>query len=90
MIGKIQELATQPDLIRPFLVREIKRQKTAQPTLARRKQALERRIADLETRQRQLVDWLAETLPGKAAAGKLNEKIERLEEEKKALAEERA
>ncbi len=48
------------------------------------------RSATLDRRQREMVDWLAETLPGKAAARKLNEKIETLEEEKKALAEERS
>ena len=37
-----------------------------------------------------MVDWLAETLPGKAAARKLNEKIETVEQERNALAEERA
>lgn len=36
------------------------------------------------------MDWLAETLPGKAAARKLNEKIEQLEEEKKRLSQELA
>jgi hypothetical protein len=90
VIGKIQELSTRPDLIQPFLAREIKRRKAASRDRERRARRLERRMADLETRQGRLVDWLAETLPGKAAARKLNEKIERLEEEKGALAEERA
>ncbi len=36
-----------------------------------------------------MVDWLAETLPGKAAARKLNEKIETVEQERNALAEKR-
>jgi hypothetical protein len=90
VIGKIQELASRPDLIRPFLAREIKRRKVAQRDREHRAGALERRLADLEARQGRLVDWLAETLPGKAAARKINEKIERLEEEKKKLAEELA
>ncbi|HYN19936.1 MAG TPA: zinc ribbon domain-containing protein [Thermoanaerobaculia bacterium] len=90
VIGKIQELATRPELIRPFLARETKRRKAASRERTRRARGLERRIADLEARQGQLVDWLAETLPGKAAARKLNEKIEPLEEEKRKLAAERA
>lgn len=90
VIGKIQELSTRPDLLRPFLAREIKRRKAANRERERRARGLERRIADLEDRQGRLVDWLAETLPGKAAARKLNEKIERLEEEKKRLTKERA
>ena len=90
VIGKIQELASRPDLIRPFLAREVKRRRAASRKRVHRTLRLDRRIADLEARQRELVDWLTETLPGKAAARKLNEKIERLEEEKKALAEERA
>jgi hypothetical protein len=68
----------------------MKRRKTIRRGQACRARALDRRIAELEARQGRVVDWLAETLPGKAAARKLNEKIERLEEEKKALAEERA
>jgi acyl-CoA reductase-like NAD-dependent aldehyde dehydrogenase len=78
VIGKIRELSTRPDLIRPFLAGEIKRRKATRRDRERRARGLERRIAELEARQRQLVDWLIETLPGKAAARKLNEKIERL------------
>ncbi|MGH7564739.1 MAG: recombinase zinc beta ribbon domain-containing protein [Gemmatimonadota bacterium] len=90
VIGKIQELATRPDLIRPFLAKEIKRRKAASREREHRARGLERRLADIEARQGRLVDWLAETLPGKAAARKLNEKIEGLEEEKKRLAQELA
>jgi hypothetical protein len=90
VIGKLQELAARPERIRPFLNREIRCRRAGRQNLARRAAALDHQFSDLDGRQREMVDWLAETLPGKAAARKLNEKIERLEEEKKALDEERA
>ncbi|MGH7556257.1 MAG: hypothetical protein ACREMD_00460 [Gemmatimonadota bacterium] len=82
MIGKLQELAARPERIRPFLNREIRQLRAGRQELERRATALDRQIAELEGRQRETMDWLAETLPGKAAARKLNEKIEIVEQEK--------
>jgi hypothetical protein len=90
VISKIQELAARPERIRPFLNREIQRRRAERQDLARRAEALDHEIATLDRRQREMVDWLAETLPGKVAARRLNEKIETLEKERKALAEKRA
>jgi hypothetical protein len=90
VIGKLQALADHPQYIRPFLNREIQRRRAGRQDLERRAAALDREIDALDRRQREMVDWLAETLPGKAAARKLNEKIEAAEQEKKKLAEERA
>jgi hypothetical protein len=90
VIGKLQELADHPARIRPFLGREIRRRSAGRQDLACRAAALDQAISELDRRQREMVDWLAETLPGKAAARKLNEKIEAVEQEKNALAEERA
>jgi site-specific DNA recombinase len=90
VIGKLQELADHPARIRPFLSREIRQRRVGRQKIERRAAALDREIADLDRRQREMVEWLAETLPGRAAARKLNEKIETVEQEKNALAEERA
>lgn len=68
VIGKLQELADRPARIKPFLTREIKRQKANRRNCKRHVQGLERQITDLEARQDQLVNWLADTLPRKAAA----------------------
>lgn len=76
--------------IRPFLNREIRQRRAGRQDLARRAAVLDREITDLDSRQREMVNWLAETMPGKVAARKLNEKIETLEQERNALAEERA
>ncbi len=90
VIGKLVELADHPTRIRPFLSREIRQRRVGRQELERRVKALDHEIAHLETHQREMVEWLAETLPGKAAARKLNEKIEAVEQQKNALAEERA
>jgi hypothetical protein len=90
VIGKVHELASRPDLVRPFLNREIKRRRAGRRDLDRRARTLERRLTELDARQREMVDWLAETMPGKATARKLNQKIETLEKEKNALGEEQA
>jgi hypothetical protein len=90
VIGKLQALADHPQYIRPFLNREIQRRRAGRQDLERGAGALDREIDALDRRQREMVDWLAETLPGKAAVRKLNEKIEAAEQEKKKLAEERA
>ena len=90
VIGKLHEIADHPSRIRPFLNREIRKRSARRQDLERRAAALDREIIDLDRRQREMVDWLAETLPGKAAARKLNEKIEAVEKERNALAEERS
>ncbi|MGH7563652.1 MAG: zinc ribbon domain-containing protein [Gemmatimonadota bacterium] len=90
VIGKLQDLADHPAGIRPFLNREIRHRRAGRRDLARPAVALDHEIGDLDSRQREMVEWLAETQPGKAAARKLNEKIEAVEQQKKALAEERA
>jgi hypothetical protein len=89
VIGKLHELADHPARIRPFLNREIRQRRAGRQELERRAKALDSQISELESHQREMVDWLAETLPGKAAARKLNEKIEAVEQERNALAEER-
>ncbi|MGH7556789.1 MAG: hypothetical protein ACREMD_03220 [Gemmatimonadota bacterium] len=47
MIGKIQELSTRPELIRPFLAREIKRRTAARRDLAHRGASRDRESARL-------------------------------------------
>ena len=65
VIGKLQALADHPQYIRPFLNREIQRRRAGRQDLERRAAALDREIDALDRRQREMVDWLAETCRGR-------------------------